>query len=1016
MVKMAMRKAFLLMLVVAVFSATTSDAVSLRHRTTARLNMALAKAKSLAAAHNIPVLDQTPPHPKEEPVPPSNTTVYVQSSGRHDELVARISEILDKLEHKLLQMDRESKASLDKTLAEAQEELEAIEGNATRRKDAASEHYTNQARSIGHRRDVETHRCHNEFNRDIARLDNGVASLQTTRSNEIQECDKNREDTFTAIVAKKSGLDKEARHWNRVADTDKKTAEEATNAHKDAQYRYEQAKADKPRKVGIIKDDQDFCRKRAQRNHDDAVEKLTQELESTKTELDNELNMVHSIRALMAQLNADRLQGTMHQPALSLLEIGEKTKILAKRVGMQDVDMQLDADESEKKGKHHEEAVQIESLLRQVEERIKEHLKVAQRKYDDAQFEHSTALSKAHQQCDETARIQEEEVANQLENALNEALTKRGDMNAANAAHAVTYKAFEEAKADFDTFVKAEPQQREDAHNAHSECFRMVDQRYNDAVHALTGAGTALHSGETTINHNHTVREPHVAFRRRLLSNDDSSNEEEDFKPVEKVEGSSPMVDAKEDLAANDGESEPRSVSTPSADVAIATYRQSINQQLKGCTEQAAEVYDMEMSLNDQTYSAAHADIKYETKEAHKAFNMSVASNKERFGNHSQNIQNERQIINAIREMLKDLTKVADCKWSEWGPWTKCSSACGGGKRSRGRFVSQDAVGGGKPCKGSNMEVETCNEKIVCNKDCKWDKWNAWSGCSATCGNGIQTRSREHLRKQSGNGSRCIGNYTEHKRCYIRPCPIDCNMAPVSNWSTCTAGCGQGHQLKTTLPVVTDAFGGKKCPDASTWRKTKKCKLTECPEDCKVSVWSGWSACSRVCGVGEQTRTRTVVESTVRDGKTCNPELVQSQTCMVKKCPVDCKLSDWSTCSSSCGNGTTSRWIEIAAQNGGIPCSTDVERPCFLKTCSQEAAEEKQAAIEADKRHEAEAKPPPAAANNVTMTPPATRSNATMAPAAPASNATVTVTNATSIVHVLGNATMKNSSMLASHP
>ena len=55
------------------------------------------------------------------------------------------------------------------------------------------------------------------------------------------------------------------------------------------------------------------------------------------------------------------------------------------------------------------------------------------------------------------------------------------------------------------------------------------------------------------------------------------------------------------------------------------------------------------------------------------------------------------------------------------------------------------------------------------------------------------------------------------------------------------------------------------------------------PQDCVVSEWSTWGACSAECGGGTQERTR-VIDVPAANGGSCNEDLTQSQACNTFTC------------------------------------------------------------------------------------------------------------------------------------
>lgn len=50
------------------------------------------------------------------------------------------------------------------------------------------------------------------------------------------------------------------------------------------------------------------------------------------------------------------------------------------------------------------------------------------------------------------------------------------------------------------------------------------------------------------------------------------------------------------------------------------------------------------------------------------------------------------------------------------------------------------------------------------------------------------------------------------------------------------------------------------------------------PRDCIVSEWAMWTPCSKTCGLGEMTRSRTVLMHSRRGGRPC-PPLKEARWC-----------------------------------------------------------------------------------------------------------------------------------------
>ncbi|XP_048752331.2 uncharacterized protein LOC125663930 isoform X2 [Ostrea edulis] len=105
--------------------------------------------------------------------------------------------------------------------------------------------------------------------------------------------------------------------------------------------------------------------------------------------------------------------------------------------------------------------------------------------------------------------------------------------------------------------------------------------------------------------------------------------------------------------------------------------------------------------------------------------------------------------------------------------------------------------------------------------------------------------------------------------------------------------------------------------------------------------WSVWTTCTTTCGEGTQTRTRTCTNPTpMNGGSDCVGESNQSQSCQIQACPVDggyTEWSAWSTC--DCVEGTQTRTrtcTNPTPANGGSDC---VGESSQTQTCTAEGCQ-----------------------------------------------------------------------------
>uniref|UniRef100_A0AAY4D672 Brain-specific angiogenesis inhibitor 1 n=1 Tax=Denticeps clupeoides TaxID=299321 RepID=A0AAY4D672_9TELE len=162
--------------------------------------------------------------------------------------------------------------------------------------------------------------------------------------------------------------------------------------------------------------------------------------------------------------------------------------------------------------------------------------------------------------------------------------------------------------------------------------------------------------------------------------------------------------------------------------------------------------------------------------------------------------------------------------WDEWAPWSLCSSTCGRGYRDRVRTCRQPQHGG-EPCRGPTKQTKFCNI-AVCPVDGYWNEWSAWSSCSSTCSNGTMQRTRE-CNGPSYGGSECRGDWLEASKCFLKECPVNGRWLSWSAWSGCSKTCGGGIQERQRA-CDGPFFGGEPCPGSK--RESKQCNEKRCPE------------------------------------------------------------------------------------------------------------------------------------------------------------------------------------------
>uniref|UniRef100_A0A669EXJ8 Adhesion G protein-coupled receptor B1 n=1 Tax=Oreochromis niloticus TaxID=8128 RepID=A0A669EXJ8_ORENI len=223
-------------------------------------------------------------------------------------------------------------------------------------------------------------------------------------------------------------------------------------------------------------------------------------------------------------------------------------------------------------------------------------------------------------------------------------------------------------------------------------------------------------------------------------------------------------------------------------------------------------------------------------------------------------------------------SSVDSASGEEWSSWSVCSATCGEGWQSRTRFCVSSSYS--TQCSGPLREQRPCNNSAVCPVHGAWDEWSPWSLCSSTCGRGYRSRTRTCTPPQFG-GDPCEGPEKQTKFCNIAVCPVDGVWNEWSSWSSCSASCSNGT-MQRTRECNGPSYGGAEC--RGEWLETVDCFLGECPVDGKWQTWSLWSGCSKTCGGGSQQRNR-ICYGPFFGGQPCPGEREEVRSCNEKRCP-----------------------------------------------------------------------------------------------------------------------------------
>ena len=260
--------------------------------------------------------------------------------------------------------------------------------------------------------------------------------------------------------------------------------------------------------------------------------------------------------------------------------------------------------------------------------------------------------------------------------------------------------------------------------------------------------------------------------------------------------------------------------------------------------------------------------------------------------------------------------------WTPWTEWTPCSASCGGGTQHRARECVKPTFNarGQLACDGVGFEDRKCNT----NNCPQWTEWSPWSECTSSCGGGTRMKTRRCPVSPFYYGKNPCGNGQSEvtESCNEDPCLPDPEWSGWGEWSSCSQTCGGGTKQRSRTCEVASLFDlrkgrqyqegekeddSKPCPGPSTM--VLFCNMDKCPPKTNWGPWGPWSECTKNCGGGTRTRKRECqVVARYGQPSTCPGSDTEEEVCNDKSCIQWTEWGPWSQCSQTCGKGKRSRY------------------------------------------------------------------------------------------------------------
>ena len=280
------------------------------------------------------------------------------------------------------------------------------------------------------------------------------------------------------------------------------------------------------------------------------------------------------------------------------------------------------------------------------------------------------------------------------------------------------------------------------------------------------------------------------------------------------------------------------------------------------------------------------------------------------------------------------------------GASTACSVTCGTGVR----MASYQCIDGyGSPAPGKCKSAAPAGVATPCTLSaCPVQQYTwttlGWGLCSATCGNGLRTRTVT-CTDSFGNAAQCIGAApASSESCSQGPClsfSYRCRSSPntpsldcsdYSSWGPCSASCGTGSQSRIVQCMDSSNTPASDAMCTAGVFKPPSTQQCTAPMACAtyMFVTGSWGGCSATCGTGgmqtrsvdcKDTSTGIIQPDATCQGSSRNPvaKPVDGQPCSGPACATySWSVAQWGMCSVTCGSGQRSRLVDCRSSQGAI--------------------------------------------------------------------------------------------------